>query len=401
MPDADRPDYPESVWNTVGTIVDAVRRLGDDALLDYSWQFDGKNLQPDDLRIPSSLCKDALDSIPKDLEKALVLSARRIRAFNSKIRPNDVCWSDSFASFGWRWTPIQKIGVYVPGGTASYLSSVLMAVIPAKVAGCEVILCTPPRPSDAVLAACILAGADSVFQVGGAQAVAAMAYGTRSIPKVDKIVGPGGAFVDCAKRLCSRDVAIDFPAGPTELYVVAGSDADFFQIAKDLVAQAEHDAQATVGFLALDQIIAKKVSEAVRKLATTAKRSGILRKSLSTFYVRVMTPDQSVSLLNARAFEHVALYGNAGKLSGKIKNAGAVYIDTPPALGDYVLGSNHVLPTGGFAKSAGMLSVYDFLKPVVTIRRKQTGLEDAARFIAKSEGLFAHADSLVEGGYRA
>ncbi len=386
--------YPDEVWKKAEAIITRVRQQKDAALIAYSKEFDRQELKAEELRIKTPAYEKALSEIPKALRAALTLSAERIREFNAQIRPDDRFWSDGFAEFSWRWTAIESVGVYVPGGTAAYPSSVLMAAIPAKMAGCKVIVCTPPRPDAAVLAACALAEVDAVFQVGGAQAIAAMAYGTESVPKVDKIVGPGGAFVDAAKRLCAKDVAIDFPAGPTELVAVAGSDADASRVAADLAAQAEHDVRAKVGLLALDEGTAADVKEVAWKKAATAKRSAILKQSLQNAFFKVVSTEAATKELNAGAFEHVALYGKAAKMASDIRNAGAVYVDTPPALGDYVLGSNHVLPTGGFARSAGMLSIFDFLKPVVTIRRIKSGLEKDARAIAKSEGLFVHAESL-------
>ncbi len=386
--------YPDEVWKKAEAIITRVRQQKDAALIAYSKEFDRQELKAEELRIKTPAYEKALSEIPKALRAALTLSAERIREFNAQIRPDDRFWSDGFAEFSWRWTAIESVGVYVPGGTAAYPSSVLMAAIPAKMAGCKVIVCTPPRPDAAVLAACALAEVDAVFQVGGAQAIAAMAYGTESVPKVDKIVGPGGAFVDAAKRLCAKDVAIDFPAGPTELVAVAGSDADASRVAADLAAQAEHDVRAKVGLLALDEGTAADVKEVAWKKAATAKRSAILKQSLQNAFFKVVSTEAAPKELNAGAFEHVALYGKAAKMASDIRNAGAVYVDTPPALGDYVLGSNHVLPTGGFARSAGMLSIFDFLKPVVTIRRIKSGLEKDARAIAKSEGLFVHAESL-------
>ncbi len=386
--------YPQEVWKTAAAIIQRVKQDGDAAVLAYSKTLDGQTLTTGQMAISQAQCRNALRTLTPELKQALTVSAERIRAFNAKIRPKNVSWSDGFAEFSWRWTPIESVGVYVPGGTAAYPSSVLMGVIPAKMAGSRVVVCTPPKPSAAVLAACALAKVDAVFQIGGAQAIAAMAYGTKSMAKVDKIVGPGGAFVDAAKRLCAKDVAIDFPAGPTELVAVAGSDADAGQVAADLVAQAEHDVRAKIGMYALDKKMADAVKNAIGKKSKKTRRFAIVAQSLQNALLQVVNETQVEEILNAGAFEHVALYGKAAKLAGKIRNAGAVYVDTPPALGDYALGSNHVLPTGGFAKSAGMLSVFDFIKPVVTIRRTKKGLEKTAIVIAKSEGLWAHADSL-------
>lgn len=386
--------YPDEVWKKAEAVIARVRQQGDAALIAYSKEFDRQELKAEELTIQKSACEKALSEIPPALQEALTLSAERIREFNAKIRPNDKTWSDGFAEFSWRWTAIESVGVYVPGGAATYPSTVLMASIPAKMAGCKVTVCTPPRPDATVLAACAVAQVDTVFQVGGAQAIAALAYGTETVPKVDKIVGPGGAYVDAAKRLCAKDVAIDFPAGPTELVAVAGQDADAGQVAADLMAQAEHDVRAKVGLLALDAETADAVRQTVWKKATNTKRSAILKQSLQNAFFTVVSMEAATKELNAGAFEHVALYGKSAALASDVRNAGAVYVDTPPALGDYALGSNHVLPTGGFAKSAGMLSVFDFLKPVVTIRRTKSGLEKTAQAIAKSEGLFAHAESL-------
>ncbi|MBI2445520.1 histidinol dehydrogenase [Candidatus Micrarchaeota archaeon] len=386
--------YPEEIWKTAEKIIQTVRKDGDQALLRFSKEFDKQDLAATELGIPLTDCQKALLAIPSEVREALELSAERIREFNEKIRPKDVSWTDAFAEFSWRWTPVESVGIYVPGGTAAYPSSVLMAAIPAKQAGSRVTICTPPRPATVTLAACAVADVDAVFQVGGAQAIAAMTYGTETIQKVDRIIGPGGVFVDAAKRLCAKDVAIDFPAGPTELVAVAGPDADASQVAADLVAQAEHDVRAKVRLLALDEKTAEAVKKAVQEKVKKTARAAIVAQSIRNAVFQVVSREAAVEALNKGAFEHVALYGKAAGISGRIRNCGAVYVDTPPALGDYALGSNHVLPTGGFARSAGMLSILDFLKAVVTIRRTQKGLEKAAMAIAKSEGLFAHADSL-------
>jgi len=391
-----RSDYPNEVWNVTEKIIGDVRRQGDAALVRYGEALDKVSLTVEQLRIPKKQCKKALNGLPEELKNALTTCAERIRVFNERLRPADLKWQDTFAEFSWRWIPIGRVGAYVPGGQAAYPSSVLMNAIPAKAAGSIVVVCTPPSPKPVVLAACALAGVDEVYQVGGAQAIAAMAYGTATIAAVDKIVGPGGAYVDAAKRLCAKDVAIDFPAGPTELVAVAGEDADVKQVAADLVAQAEHDARAQVGLLALDEKTAQNVRQEVMRQAAEAKRAAIAEKSIAKATFEVATPNQALEKLNTGAFEHVALYGRAAELEKDIRNAGAIYVDTPPALGDYALGSNHVLPTGGFARSAGMLSVYGFLKPVVAIRRTRKGLEEAAQRLAESEGLYAHAESLEE-----
>ncbi len=382
--------YPPQVWAGASEIIAAVRKEGDMALVRYARQFDGVDLKK--IEVSQATQRAALKNIPDSLKKALQQSARRVEAFCENTMPSNLAWQDGFAEFGWRWVPVEKVGVYVPGGQAAYPSSVIMGVVAAKTAGCPYISVCTPRPAEIVLAACALAEADSVFQVGGAQAIAALAYGTQTVPKVDKIVGPGGAYVDAAKRLVSRDVSIDFPAGPSELAAVAGKDASARQIALDLAAQAEHDADARVGLFALDEEILKAVEVELGGLK--AERSQIMQSIKQNGFAVVAGADECARLLNQYGFEHVALYGKAAELQGRIQNAGVVYVNTPPALGDYTLGSNHVLPTGGFARSRGMLSVYDFLKPVVSAKRIRLGLEKGAATVARAEGLFAHAESM-------
>ncbi|MBI4360750.1 histidinol dehydrogenase [Candidatus Micrarchaeota archaeon] len=387
--------YSETVWKNAQPIIQDVQQRGDDAIQEYTQRFDGVKLDPKQFEIPKKVQQDALDKIEPELRKALNNAARRIQAFTEKTRPKNKTWTDEFAGFSWTWTPIESVGCYVPGGKAAYPSTALMTAVPAKTLGCDVTVCTPPNPSAAVLAACALAGADHVFQVGGVQAIAALAYGTKTISRVDKIIGPGGVFVDAAKRLCARDVAIDFPAGPTELLCIAGSDADAKQIALDLLAQAEHDAAARVGLLALDKNILEAVSAELEEQIQKARRATIIKQSLEqNGFAQVVSKTQAIALANGYAFEHVALYGDAAVLKNGIKNAGVIYVGTPPALGDYLLGSSHVLPTNGFAKAFGMLSAYDFLKPTACVKRRQAGLEKDAAAIAKSEGLFGHAQSL-------
>ncbi|MDP2717354.1 MAG: histidinol dehydrogenase [Candidatus Micrarchaeota archaeon] len=394
--------YPPAVWKSASAIIAKVRQDGDDAVSAFTKKFDGTTLEPADFEISSSRQQKAFRRIPVGLQKSLARAATRIRAFTDATRPDDKKWQDDFARFEWAWKPIGRVGCYVPGGKATYPSSALMTAVVAKALGCDVTVCTPPKPSDATLAACAIAGVDELFQVGGAQAIAAMAYGTETISAVDKIVGPGGMYVDAAKRICARDVAIDFPAGPSELLCIAGKNADARQVALDLVAQAEHDAAARAGVLALDEATLEKINEELGTIVSGASRKTIIQKSLSqNGFAQVVSMQTAAGVANALAFEHVALYGRAAALKEKITNAGVVYVDTPPALGDYTLGSSHVLPTGGFARSFGMLSAYDFLKPVVRVTREKTGLEKDAALIANSEGLFAHAASLetkLQGG---
>ncbi|MBI5036408.1 histidinol dehydrogenase [Candidatus Micrarchaeota archaeon] len=377
----------------VEEIVERVRKNGDAALSEFGKKFDSFE---GGLEVTKAEQEKALREIPDSLRKALETSEKRIGDFCSKTMPENRQWVDGYFEYEWRWEPIERIGAYAPGGKAAYPSSVLMNVIPAKTAGCGYMsVCTPPKPKDSMLAACALVEVDALFQVGGAQSIAAMAYGTETIPKVDKIVGPGGAFVDAAKRLVSKDVAIDFPAGPSELTVVADKTADAKQIALDLIAQAEHDYEAKAGLLALDEEILVEVDALLEGLVKKTKRREIVERSLQkNGFGLLVTGEEALALLNNYAFEHVALYGSAVSLREKIRNAGAVYVETPVALGDYAIGSNHVLPTAGFARSYGMLSVYDFLKPVVSVQRLRKGLEGTAAEIARSEGLYGHAESV-------
>ncbi len=346
--------------------------------------------------------------MPERTYGALKLARDRILAFHERQKPADQFWTDALGvELGWRWTAIRAVGLYVPGGTAAYPSSVLMNALPAVVAGCERIAIVVPAPDGVlnplVLAAAELAGVDEIYRVGGAQAVAALAYGTESIAPVSKIVGPGNAYVAAAKRRVFGQVGIDMIAGPSEVVVVADSSADPEHVAADLLAQAEHDAVAQSILVTDDPGLADAVAAAVERQLAALPRRAIAEASWRHYGAIVLVPDldAAVPLVDRLAPEHLEIMArNGDALAGRIRDAGAIFLGphTPEAIGDYVGGSNHVLPTARSARFASGLGVLDFMKRTSVLRCDAAALAalgPAAVALGEAEGLDAHARSVA------
>ena len=395
---------PMSLQEVVEHILSEVRARGDEALLDFEWRLDGVRLKR--LEVTRKEIDKSRSNVDAGLVSALELAAERIRSFHLK------CKRQSWVDFGegglGQWVrPLERVGLYVPGGKASYPSTLLMTAIPARVAGVREIIVTSPPGSDGeispmTLLAAEIAGADRVFKVGGAQAVAAMAFGTKTIPKVDKICGPGNIFVQLAKKTVYGTVGIDGFFGPTETIVVADDTADPAYCAADLLAQAEHDAMASAILITTSERLADAVSWEVDKQVARLGRCSVIRESLKDKGGIVVVPDMdtAVGLVNEYAPEHVSLMvKDAWTWAEKVRNAGGVFIgdDSPEVVGDYVAGPSHVMPTGGTAHFSSPVTLDDFLKvtSVVAIDRKTLGkIGPAAATIARAEGLDAHSQAV-------
>ena len=404
---AKREDSPD-VDAVVAEIIANVRTRGDAALIELTEKYDRLSLTSDTLRISDSEIEAAVDKVPPVQMEALTLASERIRAYHDRQRPEDAKWTDDTgASLGWRWTPVAAAGLYVPGGLASYPSSVLMNAIPAKVAGVPRLAMVVPAPdgrlNPLVLAAARLAGVDEIYRIGGAQAVAALAYGTESIAPVDKITGPGNAFVAAAKRRVFGKVGIDMIAGPSEILVIADAANDPDWIALDLLSQAEHDESAQSILITTDAEFGQAVSDAVAARLETLERRAIAGASWRDFGAIITVPDlETAAALSDRiAPEHLELcVDDADALSEKITHAGAVFIGqwTPEAIGDYIGGPNHVLPTARSARFSSGLSVLDFVKRTTLARMTPASLRaigPSAETLAVSESLEAHGLSVT------
>ena len=391
----------------VAVIVDRVRRDGDTALLDYTKRFDGIDLSADKLRVTKDEIDKAYVACDSRAIKALELAASRIEEYHLRQLPEDALYKDeSGITLGSRWTPIQAAGLYVPGGTAAYPSSVLMNAIPAKVAGVKRLVMAVPSPqgklNPLVLAAANIAGVSEIYRVGGAQAVAALAFGTKTIAPVDKIVGPGNAYVAAAKRRVFGTVGIDMVAGPSEILVVADGDNDPAWIAADLLSQAEHDKLAQSILITTDARLGRAVMQAVESALKTMPRAEIARASWNHYgaVIVIESLDDAVELVDRLAPEHLELaVANPEPLARRISNAGAIFLGryTPEAIGDYVGGPNHVLPTSGSARFSSGLGVLDFMKRTSWLSCDAEGLRQigpAAVTLAKAEGLDGHARSI-------
>ncbi len=378
----------------VARILDSVQSEGDAALRRWSRLLDG--VEPADFRIPPERCAAALDALPQPLTAALRAAAQRIRAFHEK-QPIP-SWEEN--GLGQRFTPIRRVGVYVPGGSAPLPSSLLMSVIPAQVAGVEeIIVCTPPDPHPVILAAAAICGVEQVYQLGGAQAVAALAFGTESVPRVDKIVGAGNLFVTLAKQQVFGTVGLDGLAGPTETMVIADESANPEWVAADLLAQAEHDPLAAAILLTPSRPLAEAVQAAVARQVERLSRAEIIAASLAANGGAVLTPDLETAarLADDYAAEHLCLAVREPRaLMAQIRNAGGFFLGDHSfeVLGDYVAGPSHVMPTGGTARFASPLNVLDFVKlSSVVALDAETGrtLSALAAEIARAETLTAHA----------
>jgi histidinol dehydrogenase len=388
-------------------IADVVLR-GDDALIDYSRRFDRIELTPESLRISPEEVDAAVAECPQEQVDALKFARDRIVAFHERQRPENLRFTDDAGvELGWRWSAVESVGLYVPGGTASYPSSVLMNALPAKVAGVERLVMVAPAPDGKlhplVLAAARLAGVDEIYRVGGAQAVAALAYGTARIARVAKIVGPGNAFVAAAKRRVFGQVGIDMIAGPSEVLILADKTANPQWIAIDLLAQAEHDVAAQSILITDDAGLADAVAAAVAERLKTLPRQKIAEKSWNELgaIVLVENLEQAVPLANRIAAEHLEIMAaDAEGLAARVRNAGAIFIGahTPEAIGDYVGGSNHVLPTARSARFSSGLNVLDFMKRTSILKCSPESLRvigPAAVTLGKAERLDAHALSVA------
>ncbi|NJD77514.1 MAG: histidinol dehydrogenase [Candidatus Methanoperedens sp.] len=396
----DRGTGLQDVMTPVISILDDVRKNGDPALRKYTKQFDKADIS--DIEVTHKEIHEAVFSLDKVLLSHLKKAADNIRAFHEAHIPKD--WMREFApgiKLGQRITPLGAVGAYVPGGRASYPSTALMTVIPAKVAGVkEVIVCTPPGPGGMVnpltLAAAHIARADRVFRIGGVQAIAAMAYGTGTIPKVDKIVGPGNVYVTAAKMACGT--AIDFPAGPSEVLIIADESARADFIASDMIAQAEHDPNAVSILVTPSAELAEKVGREIGTQAEKAPREEIIRKSLENAAILTGTLDECIAFSNKFAPEHLEIVTREDIL-GRILHAGSIFIGSyaPVSAGDYASGTNHVLPTAGYARMFSGLNTDHFvIKSSVQIIEKK-GLESIGGTImglAEAEGLSAHANAV-------
>ncbi|MCB2116521.1 MAG: histidinol dehydrogenase [Rhodobacteraceae bacterium] len=401
-----REDAPD-VDAAVAAIIADVRARGDVAVIELTAKLDRLELTPGTLAFSATEIDAACAAVSPEDRAALELAAARIRAYHERQMPEDARWTDeSGAELGWRWGPVSAAGLYVPGGLASYPSSVLMNAIPAKVAGVERLVIACPTPGGAVnplvLLAARLAGVDTVYRIGGAQAIAALAYGTDSIAPVDKITGPGNAYVAAAKRRVFGKVGIDMIAGPSEILVIADGTADPDWIALDLLSQAEHDESAQAILVTDDADMASKVTAAVSARLEALERRAIAGPSWRDYGAVIVTRDlpEAAALSNRVAPEHLELcVADPEALLPKITHAGAIFLGhwTPEAIGDYVGGPNHVLPTARSARFSSGLSVMDFLKRTTIAKMTPAALEaigPSAERLANSESLEAHGLSV-------
>ncbi|WP_323803076.1 histidinol dehydrogenase [Sulfitobacter litoralis] len=404
---AKREDSPD-VDDTVAEIIAQVRAKGDAAVIELTQKFDRIALTPETLRITAAEVDAAVAEVSTEDRAALELAAARIRAYHARQLPEDAEWQDDTgATLGWRWSAVSAAGLYVPGGLASYPSSVLMNAIPAKVAGVERLAMVVPTPDGVlnplVLLAARLAGVDEIYRIGGAQAVAALAYGTDTIPPVDKITGPGNAYVAAAKRRVFGKVGIDMIAGPSEILVIADGDNDADWIALDLLSQAEHDESAQSILITTDPAFGRAVSDAVDARLETLERRAIAGTSWRENGAIITVPDLATAakLSNRIAPEHLELcVADVDALSAQITHAGAIFLGqwTPEAIGDYVGGPNHVLPTARSARFSSGLSVLDFMKRTTLARMTPDALRaigPSAERLARSESLEAHGLSVT------
>jgi histidinol dehydrogenase len=403
---AKREDSPD-VDDVVAGIISDVRARGDHAVLDLTARFDRLELTPETMAFSQAEIDGYCDEVSDEDRAALELAAERIRAYHERQLPQDQSWTDAAgATLGWRWTPVSAAGLYVPGGLASYPSSVLMNAIPAKVAGVERLAIVVPTPDGVanplVLLAARLADVVEIYRIGGAQAIAALAYGTETIAPVDKITGPGNAYVAAAKRRVFGKVGIDMIAGPSEILVIADRDNDPDWIALDLLSQAEHDESAQSLLITDDADFGRAVAAAVEKRLETLERRAIAGTSWRDFgaVITVETLDQAAELSNRIAPEHLELcVADADALAAKCTHAGAIFLGawTPEAIGDYIGGPNHVLPTARSARFSSGLSVMDFVKRTTLARMTPEALNaigPSAERLAQSESLEAHGLSV-------
>jgi histidinol dehydrogenase len=398
----------EDVDSAVTSIIEDVRERGDAAVLEYTKRFDNTELRAENLLVAADEVDRAMATCGRATLAALELAAARIRGFHERQRPGDLDITDNKGvRLGWRWTPIAAIGLYVPGGTAAYPSSVLMNALPAQVAGCERLVMTVPAPrgelNPLVLAAARIAGVGEIYRIGGAQAIAALAYGTDTIQAVDKIVGPGNAYVAAAKRRVFGQVGIDMIAGPSEVLIVADGENDPAWIAADLLAQAEHDPAAQSILITDHPAFADAVIHALERQLEALPRRGIAAASWRDHGCVILIGDlqDAPRLIDRLAPEHLQLaLEDAAGFASRVRNAGSIFLGrfTPEALGDYIAGPNHVLPTSRSARFSSGLGVLDFMKRSTFLGCDAEGLAHLgppAISLAEAEGLGAHARSMA------
>ena len=399
----------EGVTDIVLNILKDIKKDKNKALFSHISKFDGWNPQKNnDIQIDTATMQKAYEELDDDLKKALHLAYDRIYSYHQKQLPKSwLDFEESGTVLGQKITPVDKAGLYIPGGKAAYPSSLLMNAIPALVAGVKEIIVTTPTPNNEInpllLAAMHICKIKKAFRVGGASAIGAMAYGTENIPKVDVITGPGNIFVATAKKLVFGEVNIDMIAGPSEIGVIADDSANIKHLAIDLLSQAEHDEMASSILITNSQKVANNVKIEIKSILKTLSREEIARKSIEQRGAIIITKDidEAISLMNQIAPEHLELMvDNAFELLPKIKHAGAIFLGkyTPEAIGDYIAGPNHTLPTGGSAKFYSPLSVENFLKKSSIISMSKKGIEelaDACAILANTEGLEAHKLSVI------
>ena len=389
----------------VARILEAVLQRGDEAVRDFGRQFDGVDLAPADWELDPAEWQGALERIDARLRQALGRAVDRVREYHEHQRePGFHLSAPDGSVVGMKVTPLDRVGLYVPGGKASYPSSVIMNAVPAVVAGVqEIVAVVPPRGvTDTVLAACALSGVTRIFRIGGAQAVGALAFGTATVPRVDKIVGPGNRWVAEAKRQVVGQVGIDMIAGPTEVLIIADGGASPARVAADLIAQAEHDEDATSWCVTTSAALADALPRALEEALGRAPRAAIARAALERNGLLVVVPTmrEAIEVANRRAPEHLEIVAEgAERIAGSIRHAGAICLgdETPEPVGDYLAGPSHVLPTSGTARYASPLGVYDFVKRTSVIRYSAARLAadaDAIVALAEAEGLHGHAEAV-------
>ncbi len=388
----------EEYEHVVKEIIQRVQKEGDKAILEYTKRFDGLELTSETMEVPYEELERAYNEIEEDVRSALEVAHERIRRFHERQLERSFFTEEEGIILGNKVLPLERVGIYVPGGKAAYPSTVLMNAVPAVVAGVEEVIMVSPKPNPYTLASAFIAGVSRVYQIGGAQAVAGLAFGTETLPKVDKIVGPGNIFVTLAKKLLYGVVDIDMVAGPSEILIIADGSVDSKWTASDLLSQAEHDELAGAFMVTTDEEYAREVSKWVEKFLEDFPRREIAQKSIERFGTIFLVEDlyKACEVANYIAPEHLeVLTEDPFSLLPYIKHAGAVFLGryaTEP-LGDYVLGPNHTLPTGGTARFFSPLGVYHFLKKSSVIYLSKEGFErvaDYAESIARAEGLFAH-----------
>lgn len=403
-----RRSEASNVDEAVARIIEDVRNRGDAALVEHTLRLDGADLSEQGIRYSRDEIAEIAEQTPAEVSEALAAAEARIRAFHERQLPEDREWTDEDgATLGWRWLPIDAVGLYVPGGKASYPSSVLMNAVPARVAGVRDVAIAVPTPggevNPAVLRAALLAGVDTIHPIGGSQAIAAFAFGTETVAPADKIFGPGNAYVAAAKRMVFGTVGIDLIAGPSEVLIIADRDADPEWVAADLLAQAEHDEAAQSILIADDEAFCREIGaiadRRLKSLQGDSPAAASWRDRGALIAVRNM--DEAADLSNRIAPEHLQICTrDPNALVRRIRNAGSVFLGawTPTAIGDYVGGTNHVLPTAGTARFASGLSVLDFMKRMTVTGLSEAALSSigpAAATLARSEGLTAHEVSVT------